>query len=165
VRGSRGQVGRVVQVVPIASVVAALGTGCHRHGLRPRRRVFLFDCAGRMIVRRRAAEEHQRSDQPDENFATATRHPDSSRKTKHPQEAPHSSGMKPIVASPMHHATSPPIHKIGDSTRFGHHLQSWLTAISNLPMAVCEPVHTFQLLMEDMATASASYPLNTLRLD
>src|ERR1700746_3022226 len=108
-----------------------------------------------MIVRRRAAEERKRCGQPDEKFATATRHQDSPRKTKHPQEAPHSSGMKPIVGSPMHHATSPPIHKIGDSTRFGHPLQSWLTVISNLPMAVCEPVHTLHLLMEDMATASA----------
>jgi hypothetical protein len=71
--------------------------------------------------------------------------------------------MKPIVGSPMHRATSPPIPKIGDSTRFGHHLQSWLIAISNLPMAVCEPVHTFQLFMEDMV--STSYTLKTLRLD
>jgi hypothetical protein len=61
----------------------------------------------------------------------------------------------------MHHATSPPIPKIGDSTRFGH-LQSWLIAISNLPMAVCEPVHTYQLFMKD--TVSTSNPLKA-RLD
>jgi hypothetical protein len=68
---------------------------------------------GRMIVRRRAAEERQRCDQPYEKFATAARRQDSPRKTKHPQEAPHSSGVKPIVGSPMHHATSPPIPKTG----------------------------------------------------
>jgi len=59
-----------------------LGTERHCHGLGAWCSVFLFDRAGWMIVRRRAANERQRCDQPPQEFATAAHHQDPLLKTK-----------------------------------------------------------------------------------
>jgi hypothetical protein len=63
-------------------VVAALGTDRHCHGLGAWCGVFLFDHAGWMIVRRRAADKRQRCDEPPQEFATAAHHQDPLLKTK-----------------------------------------------------------------------------------